>query len=134
MRDGGGPPVARRADARLSARRRSVPTYCMYGYGMPTEIAYTYAAFDGSIRKPVHTDTSDLGDGTVPLQSLRRCKQWQSEYFDINCKEYNLVQHGAVLKNDDIIGDVLEIVTGRPSIRGCSTPVLDAALAASRVK
>eukprot|EP01133_Synstelium_polycarpum_P003429 gene3429-3894_t len=45
-----------------------VPTYCIYGYGISTEIGYHYT--QGFDKQPV-VDETDLGDGTVPLDSLK---------------------------------------------------------------
>ena len=53
-----------------------------------------------------------MGDGTVPLQSLQECKSWLAHGAAVNCKEYNLRKHSAVLKDSELITDVLV----RPSL------------------
>lgn len=56
-----------------------VNSYCLYGWGIKTEIFLSYPkGFPSDPRKvnqPV-IDYSDLGDGTVPLFSLIECKNW----------------------------------------------------------
>ena len=68
-----------------------VPTYCLYGYNVSTLISISYPddfAGHGSnyIPTPGTYDMSDLGDGTVPLQSLQECKSWLAQGADVNCK------------------------------------------------
>ncbi len=49
-------------------------------------------------------DTSDLGDGTVPLLSLGECKHWSEQQSQpVSCREYALRNHGAVLKDEEVI-------------------------------
>ena len=40
-------------------------------------------------------------------------------------QEYNLKKHSAVIKDVDVLSDVLAIVSGTSTITGCSTPILD---------
>lgn len=69
-----------------------VPTYCLYGYNISTLISMQYPedlAGHGPnyIPEPGVRDMSDLGDGTVPLQSLQECKTWISQgATQVNCK------------------------------------------------
>jgi len=86
-----------------------VATNCIYGYNVPTEISYYYdKGFD---QDPV-MDVSDLGDGTVPLDSLEECKDWAAEQTQpVTVKQYNLIGHGDIIKNADVIAQVLSIVT-----------------------
>jgi hypothetical protein len=71
------------------------------------------------------------GDGTVPLLSLGECKNWSEaqQTGPVNCREYNLRDHSGVLKDTEIIQDLLKIVTNQEQDYGCSpsnTPVFDA--------
>ena len=68
-----------------------VPTYCLYGFNISTLISLTYAVdFAGHgenyIPLPGVRDMTDMGDGTVPLQSLQECKAWVSLGANVNCK------------------------------------------------
>lgn len=86
-----------------------VPTYCIYGYGVPTEISYYYnKGFDTD---PI-VDSSNLGDGTVPLESLQLCQLWNTQQPQpITVTEYNLIGHGDIIKNAQVIAQVLNITT-----------------------
>jgi len=89
-----------------------VPVYCAYGYGVNTEVFYEYpdANFD---KDPIISD-NDLGDGTVPLYSLQECNRWTSQQSQpVNVKEFNLVGHSDILKNDDFLQYLLSIVTNQ---------------------
>jgi len=107
-----------------------VTTYCLYGYGTPTLIELQYENFvPGQYQTPKASNTSDLGDGTVPLLSLGECKSWSTEQSQpVNCREYQLISHGDVLKDGPLISDLLKIVTNQSPISGCTvaqTPVFD---------
>lgn len=102
-----------------------VNSYCLYGWGHKTEIHLTYDSFSSDpnkVTQPVSIDTSDKGDGTVPLYSLIECKNWvkiEKTRHEVNCKEYDLRDHSAILKDDELHLDLLEIVTGKSNIKGC---------------
>lgn len=103
------------------------PSYCLYGYGLPTEIAATYDSLPDAIdqvnsHQPTFVDYSNLGDGTVPLFSLIECKNWidrEHTTHKVNCKEYNVTSHTQILKDEELIYDLLEIVTDKTNITGC---------------
>lgn len=107
-----------------------VESYCLYGYGVNTEIHLTYdqpfPSNPSDVIKP-KVDYSDLGDGTVPLFSLIECKNWMAEEGNstskVNCQEYNLVGHSAILKDEEVHMDLLEIVTHKTKIKGCDDTV-----------
>lgn len=68
-----------------------VPTYCLYGYNISTLISVSYPddfAGHGAdyVPRPGTYDMSDMGDGTVPLQSLQECKSWIKLGAEVNCK------------------------------------------------
>lgn len=106
-----------------------VQTYCMYGFGHETELAYVYD--EGLSRtelvQPSTIVTGD-GDGTVPLLSLLECQYWDTlPSEDVYCREYKLDDAGhADLDNPDIIGDVALIGLGRVPFNNCTAPALDA--------
>jgi hypothetical protein len=104
----------------------NVKSYCLYGYGVKTDIHLTYTeewpADPNDVIEPI-SDESDLGDGTVPLFSLVECKNWESvepKPLQVNCRTYNLTGHAAVLKDAALHLDLLEIVTGTSDILGCA--------------
>jgi hypothetical protein len=105
-----------------------VNSYCMYGYGHPTEIHFTYESFPTNpedVHQPIEIDDTDMGDGTVPLFSLIECKNWLSKEHtthQVNCKEYRLSEHSQILRDKEVALDILEIITGKSSIKGCSDP------------
>ena len=110
-------------------RGPQVKSYCLYGYGIETEIHLTYDKDWPSnpldVNQP-EVDYSDLGDGTVPLFSLVECKSWLTEETDVNCKEYHLTDHTEILKDEELHVDLLAIVTGQSPIKGCAeTPQFD---------
>jgi hypothetical protein len=113
-----------------------VTTYCMYGFNYPTEISYTYdeALTDSKILQPTVIDTSDLGDGTVPLLSLLECQYWDEldpNANDVRCREYKLDAAGhADLDNAEIIADLILIGSGREPFTSCNATTLDAHIAA----
>lgn len=86
-----------------------IQTYCIYGYGVPTEISYYYA--NGWENDP-EMNMSDLGDGTVPLDSLRQCEVWDTQQGPaINVTKFNLIKHGDIIKDPDVIQFVLSLTT-----------------------
>jgi len=91
-------------------RAPEVPVHCVYGYGVPTEVFYTYATADFS-KDPV-IDESDLGDGTVPLYSLQECNTWNlSQTAPVEIQQFNLVGHSDILHDNDFLKYLLSVVT-----------------------
>jgi hypothetical protein len=115
-----------------SLEQPPVQTYCMFGFGIPTEIAYHYdePLNRTKIVQPALVDSSDLGDGTVPMMSLLECQFWEEldpSVDDVRCREYKLDSAGhADLDNADIIRDVALIGTGKVPFVGCNATTLDA--------
>jgi len=109
-----------------------VRTFCLYGTNTPTPISLVYDTFTpGQFQDARLVNTSDLGDGTVPLLSLGECKNWSSQQQTgaVNCREYDLRDHTGVLKDSEIIQDLLKIVTNQETDYGCdpsTTPVFTA--------
>lgn len=87
-----------------------VPVHCVYGFGVPTEMFYSYPEGDFS-KDPIITETNQ-GDGTVPLYSLQECQDWakyQSAPVDI--KAFELVGHSDILHNDNFLQYLITTVT-----------------------
>jgi lysophospholipase-3 len=103
--------------------------YCLYGVGVETsiELMYDKSLLPGTNWGQPSLDTSDLGDGTVPLMSLAECKHWDTQQSQlVNCREFNLTSHGQVLKDPTVVEAVLEIVTNQSPIIGCEqTPLFN---------
>jgi hypothetical protein len=91
----------------------SIPTTCLYGTGVPTEIAYSYASSDKDTR-PTATDTNQ-GDGTVPLESLRVCQDWKNAGAAVEIEEFNERDHVGILKDPQVIAAILKV---------CTTPIV----------
>jgi len=88
----------------------NVATYCIYGVNVETEVAYVYP--DGNIDDQPQVITQNDGDGTVPIDSLRVCKNWSSQQSaSVSIKEISLAKHVDILKNDDVLDYVLRIIT-----------------------
>ncbi len=50
------------------------------------------------------------------------CQNWinkEHTSHQVNCREYKLIDHTAILKDEALHLDLLEIVTGRSDIVGC---------------
>ena len=103
-----------------------VESFCLYGYGIATELHLTYSeAWPTDPTQVIQpkVDYTDLGDGTIGLFSLSECKNWidlEHTTHPVNCREYNLVGHAAILKDVALHADLLEIVTGVSDISGCA--------------
>eukprot|EP01111_Echinosteliopsis_oligospora_P011659 TRINITY_DN389_c0_g1_i2.p1 TRINITY_DN389_c0_g1~~TRINITY_DN389_c0_g1_i2.p1 ORF type:complete len:477 (+),score=122.76 TRINITY_DN389_c0_g1_i2:95-1525(+) len=96
----------------LALHAPQIPVYCLYGYGIATEIAYSYPSVDD---QPV-IDDSDLGDGTVPLYSLKECMNWDKQQKEpVTIETFNLVGHSDMLHAPAVIEYVLSIVTNQNS-------------------
>ena len=78
---------------------------CMYGTGLPTEAHFTYAggSFDGD---PV-IDRHETGDGTVTLDVLEHCKEWEQ----VVSQEYEGGEHLNILHRDDFLEYATMLVT-----------------------
>ncbi len=77
------------------------------------------------MNQPIEIDSTDLGDGTVPLFSLIECKNWKNvekTTHSVNCREYKLKEHSQMLRDAVVHLDILEIVTGKSDIKGCADP------------
>ncbi len=102
-----------------------VNAYCLYGWNIKTPIHLTYPKGFPSDPSKVNdptVDYSDLGDGTVPLFSLVECKNWiklEHTSHQVNCKEYKLIDHTQILKEEQLHLDLLEIISGKSNIKGC---------------
>jgi len=113
----------------------TVPTYCLYGFNHPTEFAYTYdtGLTAHGYTQPTAIDTTNLGDGIVPLQSLLECQYYhehQGPKDHIRCREYDIAGHED-LQDEHMIYDIIAITTGnRDIIASCETLHLDAAMTA----
>jgi len=85
----------------------NVPTSCIYGTGTPTEVSYFY-------NKGFDTDpqmTMGDGDGTVPVDSLRECAKWDAmQGPPVNITSYKLINHGDIIKDPNVIAEVLSLV------------------------
>jgi len=108
-----------------------VPTYCLYGNNVSTELSYVYPRFSpdpSKVIQPKEIIFTEYGDGTVPLLSLGECKKWASEVNPnpVKCKEYDLRGHTSILKDDEIVLDMIKILLGSNSnLQDCkkaSTP------------
>lgn len=87
-------------------------TYCLFGHNIPTEIRYTYP--DGDFDKDPVMDLSDMGDGTVPSYSLELCTNWPTQQSQpVAWKQYDGLTHVSILSADEVITEVLSIVTNR---------------------
>eukprot|EP01091_Cochliopodium_minus_P009662 TRINITY_DN2424_c0_g1_i1.p1 TRINITY_DN2424_c0_g1~~TRINITY_DN2424_c0_g1_i1.p1 ORF type:complete len:523 (+),score=164.49 TRINITY_DN2424_c0_g1_i1:162-1571(+) len=113
-----------------------IPLFCLYGVGVETEMAYKYQTFSADpahVVQPYDVLTNDYGDGTVPLLSLGECKKWQKELPSnpVKCKEYELISHSQILKERDLVGDLIDILTNKPTdMQDCSkTPKYDKLIA-----
>jgi len=96
----------------LALHAPQLPVYCLYGYGIETEIAYTYPSFDD---QPV-IDNSDLGDGTVPLYSLKECSNWDKQQSQpVTIETFNLIGHSDMLHTPSVINYILTVVTNQNS-------------------
>ncbi len=93
-----------------------VHTHCLYGTNKPTEIAYVYKNVDGGknwfYQDPVEIDTSDQGDGTVPLRSLQQCQTWSKQQKEtVVIKEFDESDHVSVLQDQNVVEYVLGVIT-----------------------
>lgn len=90
----------------------NVPVHCAYGTGVPTEVYYNYPT--GDFDDDPIIDESNLGDGTVPLESLQQCTIWaklQTQPVDI--QEFTLVGHGDILHDDGFLNYLLTVITNQ---------------------
>eukprot|EP01104_Vermistella_antarctica_P005171 TRINITY_DN15601_c0_g1_i1.p1 TRINITY_DN15601_c0_g1~~TRINITY_DN15601_c0_g1_i1.p1 ORF type:complete len:526 (+),score=135.36 TRINITY_DN15601_c0_g1_i1:61-1578(+) len=89
-------------------------TYCLYGVNVSTEFSYTYP--DGDFSKMPEIEYEESGDGTVPIESLLECHSWALEQPQpVGWKEFDMGEHSKVLKDPEVLGYVLNIVTGQPN-------------------
>ena len=64
-----------------------VPTYCLYGTDVATELSYEY--MNGLDQQPTTIHYEQGGDGTVPLQSLLKCLEMKP----VASREFDLLGH-----------------------------------------
>ena len=78
---------------------------CLHGAGLPTEVHYTYArrAFDTD---PV-IDQKVEGDGTVTLEVLELCKEWEQ----VAAKSFGGGEHLGLLYEERFLDHVSMPVT-----------------------
>jgi len=94
-----------------SLKPPTVPTYCLYGTNNPTEFFYHYPTNDFD-SDPTIIDTSDLGDGTVPLRSLKECSTWESQQTQpVTVQEFDMRDHTSIIEDEDVVNYILNIVT-----------------------
>jgi len=85
-----------------------VKSFCLYGYGFPTETFFNYT--DGWDEQPDIVYSED-GDGTVPSSSLSECNRWdQHQPEPVTIKEFNL-DHQEILEDDELFEYIIQIVT-----------------------
>jgi len=90
----------------------NVPTYCIHGYNVNTEIRYSYP--DGDFDKAPIIDDSDMGDGTVPLNSLRECTNWAGiQPQTVEHKEFSQLTHLSILADAGVIDYILSVVSNQ---------------------
>jgi len=88
----------------------NVDTYCFYGHGLATHVGLTYK--DEIFDKPPVVTIGD-GDGTVPLQSLTYCQNWQSKMPNkLVVKGYDKQEHVAILTCPDMLKDIIAGILG----------------------
>jgi lysophospholipase-3 len=94
----------------------NVPVHCLYGYGVPTEIFYDYPT--GNFGEDPTIFDNNLGDGTVPLYSLQECQRWKhSQSENVAVREFNLLGHSDILKDEEFLQHLLAIVTATNTTR-----------------
>ncbi|EFA76881.1 hypothetical protein PPL_09633 [Heterostelium album PN500] len=91
----------------ISGLKPHVPTHCIYGYGVPTEIYYKYNKGFGD--QPIIFET-DLGDGTVPLSSLKVCEKWHGHSFPLDVKNFHLEDHLGILSSKDVLKYIHKLI------------------------
>jgi len=94
-----------------SMKAPEVHTHCLYGTNKPTEIEYTYPNSNWD-EDPTEINTSDQGDGTVPLKSLQQCQTWSTQQSEtIEIKEFDESDHLSVLQDQNVVKYVLDVIT-----------------------
>lgn len=100
-------------DATSSFPAPNVTTYCYYGLGKDTPFQLHYKA-KGYPDNPPDVTTCD-GDGTVPNISLTVCERWKNQQsYPVTLKSFSPVEHVHVLRNNQVIAAVDEIILGSP--------------------
>ena len=84
----------------------NVPTYCFYGTGIPTAESFDYDLGFGKDPKI----TKGSGDGTVNDLSSKLCLKWQEAPGFVS-REFERVDHSAIVTHPDVLTAVKEIVT-----------------------
>jgi len=85
-----------------------VNSFCLYGYGFPTEVFFNYT--DGWKEQPDIVYSED-GDGTVPRASLSECQYWDKRQKEnVTIKEFNL-NHQDILEDEELFAYIIQIVT-----------------------
>ena len=76
-----------------------VPLHCLFGYGISTEAMFTYNEA-GFPEDPPDVQWGD-GDGTVNINSLRSCEQWDKEETFV--KGFSSVHHLGILSDTRVL-------------------------------
>lgn len=90
----------------------NVPTHCIYGVDIPTEISYTYTT--NNFDTPPVIEYSNYGDGVVPVESLRRCQDWastQTASLDINEVTLDPGNHYKIIQDPAVLSYILSIIS-----------------------
>jgi len=83
-----------------------VPTYCLYGTDVATELSYEY--MNGLDQQPTTIHYEQGGDGTVPLQSLLKCLEMKP----VASREFDLLGHSDLVRDPAFFEEVMKIVSG----------------------
>ncbi|KJE94674.1 hypothetical protein CAOG_05286 [Capsaspora owczarzaki ATCC 30864] len=89
----------------------NVPTHCVYGVDVPTQISYTYTSNWDDIPT---IEYSNYGDGVVPIESLRRCQDWATQMtatIDINEIGLEAGNHFSIVQDPAVISYILSLTT-----------------------
>jgi len=91
-----------------------VTTHCIYGTGVATEHSYNYTR--GFSHQP-EIYSNNLGDGTVPIESLRACSNWQAlQSPSVTIKEFNNAGHSDIL-SDAVVFEYIANVLATTAIK-----------------
>eukprot|EP01132_Coremiostelium_polycephalum_P003670 gene3670-4570_t len=93
--------IYNRVKSVLKGLTPKVRTYCLYGTGVSTEIMYEYKK--GLNNPPLIWETTE-GDGTVPSESLKFCKNWvgKNSGQQVDITEFPLADHVGILSHKPI--------------------------------
>ena len=87
----------------------NVPTHCMYGSDVDTELSFNYGNGDFPDNQPAISKSK--GDGTVNIQSLEACRVWaEQQSNEVHLYPLNQTDHMEIVRKSFVMDIIKKLV------------------------